>query len=70
MTITEKLDLAIKLNETGTTDGVYVVEYDKKILHKQVYMTNAEWDAFLSVMSETAKNEYGEGSVIKREWQS
>ena len=61
MTITEKLDLAIKLNETGTTDGVYVVEYDKKILHKQVYMTNAEWDAFLSVMSETAKNEYGEG---------
>ena len=61
MTITEKLDLAIKSNETGTTDGAYVVEYDKKILHKQAYMTNAEWNAFLASMSEDAKKEYGEG---------
>ena len=61
MTITEKLDLAIKLNEIGTTDGGYDIKYGEKMLHKQTYMTNAEWDAFLSVMSETAKNEYGEG---------
>ena len=26
MTIAEQLDLAIKLKETGTTDGAYVVE--------------------------------------------
>lgn len=60
MTITEKLDLAIKLKETGTTDGAYVVEYDNKILRKQAYMTNAEWDAFLGAMTEDVKKEYGE----------
>lgn len=61
MTITEKLDLAIKLNETGTTDGGYDIKYGEKMLHKQAYMTNAEWDTFLSAMSEDAKKEYGEG---------
>ena len=61
MIITEKLDLAIKLKETGTTDGAYAVEHDKKILYKQTYMTNAEWDAFLGSMTEDAKKEYGEG---------
>ena len=34
MTITEKLDLAIKLHETGTTDGAYVVKNGEQILHK------------------------------------
>mgnify|MGYP003308989066 CR=1 FL=1 len=34
MIITEKLDLAIKLKETGTTYGAYAVEHDKKILYK------------------------------------
>lgn len=62
MTIKEKLDLAIKLNETGTIDGTYEVEYNEKILKKQAYMTNVEWDAFLSAMPENVKKEYGEGS--------
>ena len=61
MTITEKLDLAIKLKETGTTDGAYVVKDDNRILSKQTYMTNTEWDAFLGSMTEDAKKEYGEG---------
>ena len=61
MIITEKLDLAIKLKETGTTDGGYDVKNGEKILHKQTYMTNAEWDVFLGLMTEDAKNEYGEG---------
>ena len=61
MIITEKLDLAIKLKEIGTTDGGYDIKYGEKMLHKQTYMTNAEWDTFLSAMSEDAKKEYGEG---------
>lgn len=61
MTITEKLDLAIKLNEIGTTDGGYDIKYGEKTLNKQTYMTNAEWESFLLAMSETAKKEYGEG---------
>ena len=61
MTIAEKLDLAIKLNEIGTTDGGYDIKYGEKMLHKQTYMTNAEWELFLLAMSETAKKEYGAG---------
>ena len=61
MTITETLDLAIKLKETGTTDGTYVVKYGNRILSRQTYMTNTEWDAFLGSMTEDAKKEYGEG---------
>ena len=61
MTITEKLDLAIKLHETGTTDGAYIVKNHTQTLHKQAYMTNAEWDTFLAAMSTDAKKEYGEG---------
>ena len=61
MNIVEKLDLAIKLKETGTTDGFYIVPYKNGTLQKQTYMTNDEWLAFLSAMPEAARREYGEG---------
>ncbi len=43
MNIVEKLDLAIKLKEIGTTDGFYTVPYKNGTLQKQTYMTNDEW---------------------------
>ena len=65
MTITEKLDLAIKLKETGTTDGCYAVTYEKddkkETLYRQTYMTNKAWNEFLAAMPKNAKKEYGEG---------
>ena len=61
MNIVEKLDLAIKSKEIGTTEGFYAVPYQDVILHKPTYMTNEEWNAFLSAMSEVARNEYGNG---------
>ena len=61
MIITEKLDLAIKLNETGTTDGGYDIKCGEKMLCKQAYMSNAEWNSFLSAMPEDFKKEYGAG---------
>ena len=61
MNIVEKLDLAIKSKEIGTTEGFYAVPYKGGILQKQTYMTNDEWDSFLSAMSEVARNEYGNG---------
>ena len=61
MNIVEKLDLAIKQNEKGTTDGAYVVPYKDSVLHKSTYMTNEEWNIFLSSMAEEAHKEYGEG---------
>ena len=65
MTITEKLDLAIKLKETGTTDGSYAVTYEKddkkETLYRQTYMTNKVWNEFFSAMPKNAKKEYGEG---------
>ena len=61
MTITEMLDLAIKLKETGTTDGAYVVKDGNRILSKQTYMTNEEWNTFLSAMPDVVCKEYGEG---------
>jgi len=61
MNIVEKLDLAIKLKETGTTDGFYAVPYKNGTLQKQTYMTNDEWLAFLTAMPEAARREYGEG---------
>ena len=43
MTIAEQLDLAIKLKETGTTDGAYVVELGNGKKHtKKTYMTKDE----------------------------
>ena len=61
MNIVEKLDLAIKSKETGTTEGFYAVPYKGGTLNKPTYMTNEEWNAFLSAMPETARKEYGEG---------
>ena len=61
MNIVEKLDLAIKSKEKGTTDGAYAVSYKAGILQKAAYMTNEEWKAFLSAMQDTARKEYGEG---------
>ena len=47
MNIVEKLDLAIKLKETGTTDGAYVVELGNGKKHtKKTYMTKEEWNLF------------------------
>ena len=61
MNIVEKLDLAIKLKEIRTTEGFYSVPYKGGTLHKPTYMTNEEWNAFLSAMPEAARKEYGEG---------
>ncbi|MBQ7829353.1 MAG: hypothetical protein IJ345_03705 [Clostridia bacterium] len=66
MNITEKLDLAIKLNEKGSTDGEYLITYKGKTLQKQTYMTNEEWDAFVLAMKSnefqpSAYEEYSEG---------
>ena len=38
MTIVEKLDLAIKLKETGTTDGFYTVPCKNGTLQKRQMM--------------------------------
>ena len=61
MTVTEKLDMAIKLKEKGSDEGAYAVSYKGETLYKSAYMTNAEWEAFLKQMSDEAKKEYGEG---------
>ena len=61
MNIVEKLDLAIKSKEIGTTEGFYSVPYKDGTLHKPTYMTNEEWNAFLSAMPDMARREYGEG---------
>ena len=42
MSITEKLDMAIKLNEKGRKDGAYVLPYKDGILSKSTYMTNGD----------------------------
>lgn len=61
MNIVEKLDFAIKLKETGTTEGFYTVSYKNETLQKQTYMTNDEWIDFLTTMPEAARREYGKG---------
>ena len=67
MTIAEQLDLAIKLKETGTTDGAYVVELGNGKKHtKKTYMTKEEWTAFEADMKANdlqpnAHTEYGKG---------
>ena len=58
MTLSMKLDLAIKAKEaTASADG-YVIK-DKGCY--STYMTNAEWDAFKNAMSAQALEEYGAG---------
>ena len=67
MTIAEQLDLAIKLKETGTTDGAYVVELINGKKHtKKTYMTKEEWNVFEADMKANdlqpnAHTEYGKG---------
>ena len=61
MNLTEKLDLAIKLKESGTLDGAYVTSYNGKALERNAYMTNEEWKTFKSSMSDVVLKEYGEG---------
>jgi hypothetical protein len=63
MNITEKLDLAIKLRDTGTTDGSYTIGTIKR----NTYMSNEEWDAFLLDMNPSARCEFecGGGSELK-----
>ena len=67
MTIAEQLDLAIKLKETGTTDGAYVVELGNGEKHtKKTYMTKEEWNVFEADMKANdlqpnAHTEYSKG---------
>ena len=61
MNIVEKLDLAIKSKEIGTTEGFYTVPYKDGTINKPTYMTNEDWNAFLSTMPEATRKEYGEG---------
>lgn len=66
MSIVEKLDLAIKLDERKTTYGAYVVPYKGNTLQKTTYMTNAEWEVFVDYMEHnqiqpSAYGEYKEG---------
>jgi hypothetical protein len=61
MSISEKLDLAIKLKETGTTEGFYEVKYKDKTLEKQAYMSEDEWDSFFKNMKSYAREEFGNG---------
>ena len=63
MNITEKLDLAIKLAQTGTTDGGYTIGNIKRT----TYMSNEEWNSFLNAMDSVARVEYeaGGGSELK-----
>lgn len=66
MKITEKLDLAIKLNEKGSIDGAYSVTRNGQTLHKQTYMTNEERESFVLSMKSnelqpSAYEEYSEG---------
>ena len=58
MNIVEKLDLAIKLKETGTTNDGYTVMYNGKPLCKQAYMTVAEWKAFEAAMKANTVQPY------------
>lgn len=62
MSITEALDLAIKMNEMGSIDGAYVtLDEDNKSISRQAYMTNEEWNCFLADMPTEARNEYSAG---------
>ena len=62
MNIVEKLDLAIKSKETGTTEGYYYIIERFGISCYPTYMTNKEWSMFLSDMPEAARKEYEKGN--------
>ena len=66
MSITEKLDLAIKKCETGTEDGFYKTEHQGVKYERNTYMTNDEWKTFEDAMKQNklqpdAYSEYSEG---------
>ncbi len=63
MSISKKIDLAIKLSETGTADGGYVVGESTY----PTYMSNAEWESFKAGMTSDVIYEYGEGSGAELE---
>ena len=67
MNIVEKLDLAIKAKEIGTTEGAYAVPYKDEVLYKSTYMTNKEWETFLLNMPAAARTEFekGDGDELK-----
>ena len=58
MNIAEKLDIAIKSKEVGTTEGAYVVQYRGATLNKPTYMTNTEWDEFKTAMKNNKVQPY------------
>ena len=62
MNIVEKLDLAIKSKETGTTEGYYYIIERFGISCYPTYLTNKEWSMFLSDMPEAARKEYEKGN--------
>ena len=62
MNIVEKLDLAIKSKETGTTEGYYYIIERFGISCYPTYLTNDEWSKFLSDMPEVARKEYEKGN--------
>ena len=51
MNIVEKLDLAIKSKEIGTTEGFYTVPYKDGTINKPTYMTNKDWNAFFQLVA-------------------
>ena len=57
MSISKDLDLAIKFDETKTTDGGYCIDGKEY----NTYMTNTEWDAFKNAMLPSALDEYHAG---------
>lgn len=62
MSITEQLDLAIKLDERKTTDGFYSMSTSKGTVDRATYMTNADWTTFFSNMNPEARCEFCNGS--------
>ena len=50
MNLSEQLDLAIKLEEKGTTAGGYTLLHNGKKQSKTTYVTNDEWLQFVEAM--------------------
>ena len=65
MSITEKLDLAIKLQERKTTSGGYVTTYENERFFRQTYMMNAEWETFVEYMKNNEFQPYAYTEYVK-----
>ena len=61
MNVSNILDFAIKICETGTYDGEYTVNYNGTLRTKPTYLTNKEWKAFLDLMDKTALEDFKNG---------